>query len=266
MSLGAIIRKRREELGLTQDRLKDLAAISKPYLSNIETGKAANPPSDAVLRRLEKHLGFARGELTRMAHIARTPADVRQEHELMAAENDHLRAVIKELLSKGPRTKLGRIDLDRLARKLSPRDEANGDSPVSIGAVVPVINHVAGGYPRHFAADGWPSGAADEYVRCPDLHDPHAFAARVVGDVMEPKYVEGDIVVFSPAASASGGDDCFVRFADGGQTTFKRYYRDGEDVIRLQPLNDRYPSETYRPDQITGIWPAVFRFERLRDS
>lgn len=44
---------------------------------------------------------------------------------------------------------------------------------------------------------------AEEYVRSPDLADPDAFTARVVGDSMAPDYREGDIVIFSPARRAA---------------------------------------------------------------
>ena len=66
---------------------------------------------------------------------------------------------------------------------------------------VPVINRVSAGYPKDFTDLSYPRGVADEYVGCPDVHDKDAFAARVAGDSMTPKYTQGDIVIFSPAAS-----------------------------------------------------------------
>ena len=86
MSLSEIVRKRRGELGLTQDQVAARAGISKPYLSNIETDRTKNPPTDKVLVALERVLEFERGQLTRLAHLARTPADVRQEHEMLEAD------------------------------------------------------------------------------------------------------------------------------------------------------------------------------------
>ncbi len=86
---------------------------------------------------------------------------------------------------------------------------------------------------------------------------------RVVGDSMEPKYHEGDIVVFSPNTSPQSGNDCFVRFGDDDGTTFKRFYQDDEKTIRLQPLNNKYPAQTYPLEKITGLWPVVFRIERI---
>ena len=81
---------------------------------------------------------------------------------------------------------------------------------------------------------------------------------------MEPDYREGDIVVFSPNTLADSGDDCFVRFAQTCETTFKRLYLDDKRTLRLQPLNSRYPAETHDRDEVTGLWPAVFRIQRLR--
>ena len=57
MSLGQILRKKREELGYTLDEVSNRIGFSKPYLSTIETGKVKNPPSDEVLTKLEKTEG-----------------------------------------------------------------------------------------------------------------------------------------------------------------------------------------------------------------
>ncbi len=46
MSLGQIIRKKREELNLTLDEVSGSIGFSKPYLSTIETGRVKHPPSD----------------------------------------------------------------------------------------------------------------------------------------------------------------------------------------------------------------------------
>src|SRR6476620_8908618 len=75
--LGTKIRRLRRRLGLTLDELAGKTAISKPYLSLIETGRVPNPPSDEKLRRLETALGFPPGELVSQAHLQKTPRDVR---------------------------------------------------------------------------------------------------------------------------------------------------------------------------------------------
>lgn len=256
MSLGSIVRHRREELGITQELVSGQVGISKPYLSNIETGRATNPPSDGVVRLLERALSFRPGELLRIAHLARTPTDIRDEYETYTAELQRLRGILQDLQSTdGPDG-----DGDTLDQPLIS-DSREG---LWAGVVVPVINSVTAGYPHHFTDLDYPAGVADEYIRCPDVHDPQAFAARVVGDSMEPDYRQGDIVVFSPNTVARDGDDCFVRLEEGEGTTFKRIYEDSDQSVRLQPLNRAYPSQTYPRERITGLWPALFKIQRIR--
>jgi len=132
------------------------------------------------------------------------------------------------------------------------------------GRGLPVINSVTAGYPHHFTDLDYPASIADEYVACPGVNDPQAFAARVVGDSMAPAFREGDIVVFSPNTPPESGDDCFVRFADDGATTFKRIFQTDERTIRLQPINPAHPAEVHPSKSINGLWPAVFRIQRLR--
>jgi SOS-response transcriptional repressor LexA len=85
---------------------------------------------------------------------------------------------------------------------------------------------------------------------------------------MTPKYREGDIVIFSPAAHPKDGDDCFVRFEDG-QTTFKRVFFEGSDgkgVIRLQPRNEKYRPQTIPSERISGLYKAVYRYQRVDED
>jgi repressor LexA len=256
MSLGSIVRGRREELGMTQELVATRVGISKPYLSNIETGKAKNPPSDGVIRSLERAMSFHPGELLRIAHLARTPTDIRERYEALTAELERLRGIVGQLRG-------GELEAEEPA--VSDTDFVREDrEDLWAGVVVPVINRVAAGYPHHFTDMDYPPGVAEEYIRCPDVHDPQAFAARVIGDSMEPDYDEGDIVVFSPNTVARSGDDCFVRIEGGEGTTFKRVYQDDKQTTRLQPLNRKYPAQIYPREQLTGVWPALFNIQRIR--
>jgi len=254
VALGAIIRQRREGLRLTQEQLAATIAISKPYLSNIETGKAKNPPTDRILKALEGALGIPDGELTRIAHLARTPVDVRHEHELLEVECQKLRKILKRLLERSPRKEDGGLDLDAIPTALRAGTRQAGLSP---NLAIPLVNKIGAGYPARFPDLDYPATVASDYVRCLDVHDPHAFAVRVPDETMEPLYCRGDVVVFSPGMPAASGQDCFVRFAEGGGTTFRRYYQDPDGVIRLQPINSEYPPRYCGRDEITSLWPAL---------
>src|SRR5687768_5666734 len=285
--LGTKLRRQRRRLGFTLDELAGKTGISKPYLSLIETGRVPNPPSDEKLRRLEQALGFTAGELVSQAHLQRTPRDVRamlqslingegvkggtsrvQSSELRVQGNAaQTNANGSSLGTQHPAliTTLDDAYLSGVLQQLVDRSAGNVEH-VRTNAV-PVINRVSAGYPKDFTDMSYPKGVADEYVGCPDVHDRDAFAARVHGDSMTPKYREGDIVIFSPAASPRDGDDCFVRFADG-QTTFKRVFFEtgdaaGKSVTRLQPRNEKYRPQVVPSETISGLYRAVYRYQRV---
>jgi repressor LexA len=258
MSLGQIIRDKREQLSLTLDEVSNKVGFSKPYLSTIETGKVKNPPSDELLTRLERVLTFEPGLLLHLAHMERMPSDVRGIYESREAENQKLRHFMKKLMEK--RGSDGELRALLAETKLA---EGDGKTPLAAGRLVPIINKVAAGYPTDFNDLDYPVGIADDYVRCPDLHDPNAFAVRVVGDSMEPRFYEGDIVVFSPAVEVRNGDDCFVRFTMPHETTFKRVFFEKENKVRLQPRNERYSPTVVDGHRIDGIYRAVIRYEKL---
>jgi phage repressor protein C with HTH and peptisase S24 domain len=293
---------------LTLDELAGKTSISKPYLSLIETGRVPNPPSDEKLRRLEQTLGFTPNELITQAHLHRTPQDVRamleklmrgggREDAETRGRGDAEKMEDGETARRGDREK--QIEATRAVNSIpaSPRlrvsasppqplpinlDEAYvsgvlqemversaGNVEMMSANAIPVINRVSAGYPKDFTDLAYPRGVADDYVSCPDLHDGNAFAARVHGDSMTPKYRQGDIVIFSPALAPREGDDCFVRFHDG-QTTFKRVFfesgENGASVLRLQPRNEKYRAQVVPSENITGLYRAVYRYQRVDEE
>ena len=279
-ALGPKLRRQRRRLGLTLDELAGRTGISKPYLSLIETGRVPNPPSDEKLRRLEQTLGFTPGELVTQAHLQRTPRDVR------AVLTKLLEGRVSGLGDRGSGEEKNTAVLTRNPKPETPDPISLDDAYLSgvlhelvektAGNVehvttnaVPVINRVSAGYPRDFTDLSYPKGVADEYVSCPDVSDRDAFAARVHGDSMSPKYREGDIVIFSPVAAHKNGDDCFVRFEDG-HTTFKRVFFEsdegGKSVLRLQPRNEKYRAQTVPAEGVSGLYKAVFKYQRVDED
>lgn len=253
MSLGMIIRNRRREIGLTLDEVSAKTGFSKPYLSTIETGKVKNPPSDELLRKLETVLQVEPGSLRHSANLDRMPADVREKYEAFVSENQRLRKLVQDVASK-------KVKSTEVIELLESNQITKTPQP---GRLIPVINRVAAGYPVDFDDLQYPAGFADDYVRCPDVDDVHAFAVRVIGDSMEPKFLQGDIVIFSPGLEVRNGDDCFVRMSEPHETTFKRIFFEGNDKIRLQPRNEKYAPMIVKGNRINGLYRAVIKYERL---
>lgn len=297
--VGAIIREVRQRANLSLQELADRVGCVKSYLSAIETDRR-NLPGDDVLSKIESALGLTKGRLVIAARwqkslevggvaVQRDVAAMQKQQAAAKrlatllqqfrspAHNDHNKT-IHARKSKSNETPDADRPLDaaylsgelaRLVDQIAPpttadmRGRTRGDAiiPVPLPLEVPLINSVAAGYPTEFTDLGYPARVADEYVRCPDVHDPDAFAARVVGDSMEPVYFEGDIVVFSPLKSLVSGQDCFARMEPDHSCTFKRVFFEknpaGRDVIRLQPLNNRYPPSVYLREQVAGLYAAV---------
>ncbi len=283
--VGQIVRLKRAELGLTLAELADRAGATKGYLSMLENDKLANPPSEPLLLELEKSLQITAGTLVSAARWQNAPDEVRAQAEagaeLARVLRDHTRRRkdgAKSLDDPALRKELARLIQATLDSPASVTADSSNDKsssriePLSIGPAaavrgkVPLINKIAAGYPRDFTDLGYPARVADEYVWAPpDVDDPDAFAATVVGESMLPEYREGDVVIFSPRAKVADGCDCFVRLEPDHESTFKRIFFDDKKgrIIRLQPLNNRFPSRTVEREQVAGLYRAVARMQKL---
>ena len=284
-SFGSEVRAARKQRGMTLDALAKASGMAKSYLSQIETGYAP-PPREEKIRRIARALGLPEDVLVARAHLAQLPADLRAQIARLRMLFDSTEEVIRALLAaktkakppeggvEAPTDASPSINLDDLYESGLLHHLAEwGGSRVGLERqglrTIPVINKVAAGYPKEFTDLGYPVGIADEYVAAPaELSDPNAFAVHVVGDSMEPRYHEGDLVILSPAATVASGSDCFVRFAAEGrpqdsEATFKRVFFDGPESVRLQPLNERYAPRLLKPSEIEGIYRAVARHEKL---
>jgi len=270
---GDAVRSRRRELGLTLETLAGRVDCTKGYLSLIENGRKG-PPSAEVVAKLEAALFLDEGHLAAIAAWSRTPSAVREDVERLRGRSDAAER-LAEIIRAGGIDAEGRVqgrldaayrtgELRELIDRVRPRgaEPAGKDvTPAQLPFEVPVINSMAAGYPADFTDLGYPARVADSYVRCPDIEDADAFAARVVGDSMEPDYKEGDIVVFSPARDVAEGDDCFARLEPDHESTFKRVYfdtgPDNEALIRLQPTNSRYAPRSVPREHVAGLYRAV---------
>lgn len=286
--LGTLVRRRRLELDLTLDELAERIGKVKSYVWGIENERRV--PPDGVLRDLAAALSMDEGVLIRAARWDETPAMVKREVESLRSTQESRRKLAARLLEIVRGSKVGddgRVhgaldetyrsgELARLVDRIAPASAAGGDrepgapvregvagelAPASLALEVPLINSVAAGYPREFTDLGYPARVADQYVRCPDVRDADAFAARVVGDSMEPVYREGDIVVFSPLKAVKNGSDCFARLEPDHETTLKRVYfetdAEGNELVRLQPLNSAYPPRLVKREQVAALYAAV---------
>ena len=97
----------------------------------------------------------------------------------------------------------------------------------------------------------------EDFVRRSGNH----YALRVRGQSMiEDQIRDGDFVVVHDRQSADNGD-MVIAMLDGGGATVKRYYRERDGRIRLQPSNEHMAPIYVREDQmqVRGIVVGVLR-------
>lgn len=277
-AIGALARRARQAAGLSLQEAAARVGCAKSYLSGVENGHRL--PTAAFLGRLEEVLGLESGRLATPGAWAKGlragGEGVQRAVERMQADQAAGRRLARALREGG-----GGLDalhksgeLRRLVESLtgsaseSPKPSAER---VPTGGVVggvaggvrrvPLINKVAAGVPREFTDLGYPAHVADEYVLAAGVEDADAFAARVVGASMSPMYLDGDVVIFSPAKVVKDGMDCFARLEPDQETTFKRVYFEvdgqGREVIRLQPLNEAFEPRVLERERVAGLYAAV---------
>jgi SOS-response transcriptional repressor LexA len=120
------------------------------------------------------------------------------------------------------------------------------DAPARLPRPIPVISWVqAGSFTE--AADMHAVGVSGEGdpVHSPKAVGPHAFALRVEGDSMAPRYLPGDIIVVDPEIMCDNDSPCVVVL--NGEATFK-FFRETNDAIVLAPMNNKHPDITIRKD------------------
>ncbi len=259
--VGELIRSLCAQSNFTQDALAAAIGCSKAQLSLMLNNRRTITLDWA--RKMETALRVAPGSIVAAIQWQSVPPALRDELDQSRTHSNAIASRIRHALaSKNPLKAL---------RQLVDANSPNVEEPLPIknfrgrGRGIPVINNIAAGYPTEFTDLDYPAAVADEYIACPDITDPDAFAARVVGDSMEPDYREGDIVVFSPQLPTPSGTDCFVRFERDSHTTFKRIYVEADErSIRLQPLNNTYAPQVVDREAIAGMYAASYVMRRVK--
>lgn len=126
-------------------------------------------------------------------------------------------------------------------------------------------------FPRMIPVVGWAhAGEAESYEQLPnswqhkiptECRDVKAFAVELEGDSMEPKYSEGDMLIVQPSETAHSGSLVVARFANDG-VVFRRLEVDGK-TITLVPLNPRYRTSQYTPEDFSWIYPVWGRWTQI---
>ena len=117
--------------------------------------------------------------------------------------------------------------------------------------IFPVIGEIAAGY-DYPAYEDW----SGETVEIPKsyLHGRSRddfFVLSVKGDSMYPQYMDGDKVLILKQSTMNRSGEIGAIIYDGDMATLKKIeYVDGEDWVKLIPINPEYPPKTIRNEDL----------------
>jgi repressor LexA len=140
------------------------------------------------------------------------------------------------------------------SRSVEPLQSAR---PRATAVPVSLLGRVAAGAPIEALEE-------DETVCVPEDmltgHGPH-FVLRVHGDSMiDDQIRDGDCVIVEGRETAENGE-MVIALVDGNSATVKRFYREADGRIRLQPANESHAPQYYSEDQVQvqGVVIGVIR-------
>lgn len=137
----------------------------------------------------------------------------------------------------------GWLDLDH-NRQFSELDSNTEPGP-DVRGRVPLISWIQAGDWCE-AVNSFAPGDAEMWLPCPKTFGANAFALRVRGISMEPRYQSGDIIFVDPDVQPEHGKNIVVRLDDETEATFKQLVVEGSQKY-LKALNPDFPGPRFLP-------------------
>lgn len=93
---------------------------------------------------------------------------------------------------------------------------------------------------------------------CYDPQDPKAFAVRLAGDSMQPRFESGDVAVIYPSKQPRNGGVVIAKLREdhGGDVMFKLYSA-ARDQVTLSSYNPAYPPMSWPKEAFAWIYPVA---------
>lgn len=152
-------------------------------------------------------------------------------------------------------------DMDALVPAPIPEPSNVAPAPaMRASRKVAVVGEVKGGDHGYLEELQYPVGYGEGTVDFPTA-DPMAYALRVRGDSMHPRYRAGEFVVVEPSVEALPGDDVVVAMLDGRKLLKELgWWRD--DEVQLLSINNHFGPMTLERQDIASIQLVAGRVRR----
>ena len=124
---------------------------------------------------------------------------------------------------------------------------------------LPVISYVTAGAPQTFEMPY--TSYCDEHIEVPfEIKDPDAFALRIFGDSMYPKFLDGDYVIASPNQEPRNNQPV-IAMINKNETTCKLFLEQ-KDHICLSPINPEYRMIICNKKDVEWVFPIIGMYRK----
>ncbi len=126
---------------------------------------------------------------------------------------------------------------------------------------LPLVGSIAAGSPIEAVEDRDHLDLGSLFAPTKGTVAGNTFVLKVRGDSMIDDHIaDGDYVICEKRNAVRNGNTV-VALLDTGEATLKRFYKEKDGMIRLQPANDKYEPRLCKPDevQIQGMVIGVVR-------
>lgn len=201
------------------------------------------------LRFYRERAGYTQEELAHKAGLTKDYISKIERNEQGNPRRQTVLALAKALGIEPIDLEYG--EFEKSARELS----SIGKDPIFAGTM-PVIGYATGGPIDCHWDDGYPVGDGMEAILRPADLSPNAYALKILGDSMAPKYEEGEIVIVDPVKPYESGDYAVVRLKTGEVMLKKVSIMDGH--IILSSINSSYSQILCRKKDVVFVHPVIY--------
>lgn len=200
------------------------------------------------LREARELRGIKPAELARRAGVTRAAVYQAEADDVKDLKSETLLSYARELQISARWLATGEGQM--LEDAVEPNVEEGPE--LRSASFAPVTGRVRGGDHGFIEEEQYPAGYSDEYV---PFHgrDSNAFALRVVGDSMAPRYKHGEFIVACPNRAYTQGQYVYAALKDGRKLV-KELGRDLGDAIELLSVNQEHRPITVIKTEIDAMY------------